>query len=460
MKTSLKLILLGSCLVALTNCGEKAQNPLHGYSVINTAVPPHEKEISTRFEIPADTHKITQEGDLHFIVGQEKSVTFKVEILAAYASELKFNLKLDESWASQGAKISSKSASEYVLTFKPSLQLLANSEESRNLPLELELVVLPSSSARAKNLFAGIHKKKSFQATIAKDASVPRIADRVLSTKGTTITLGASTDITFAVSAAGIESADELQILFDAQTQKPSRELLQTSGHYGLTSEAQLISSHNKAGILTATYKVTFDANKFWERTLIDIRADAGLRSKLQAARYTQAEARLVITAKSAKSSQAVNKEVFLVVDLGMAPSEVALQASEAGLAVESRKRGLENFSLKAVNGRGNLSLKEVKLDDATAVVKSGSHTIDSALANVSLRCSPVRSNDLQKLCEAGACAMNCQLIVQAKCANEDTTLNLKIKAESEVGGEAKTSDLNRTITIKKSTQACEGAKS
>lgn len=460
MRTLQKILLLALALMLLPNCGEKAQNPLHGYAVANTAVPPTEREKRTVTEL-VPTHRIAALDDLNFIEGQEKAVRFKVELLAAHPEETKIDLKQDDLLKEMGALLQKTAKDTWTLKWKPSLNILPDTKDSAAYDLKLKLEILPSSSTRAKSQFPnGTDLVSEFSVKLVKDQSVPRISDRVLLSNGQRLSLGQKTEIRFQVTAGQVSSSEDLEIRLNPESQKPSRELLQASGAYGISSQPEAIATRDHATGKTITYKMEFDTELFWQRVLADIKADARLRQKLQSADYLVAEARLVIEAKNKKTGRTQMREVFIDVDLGFSPGKPELIAIDAQLSVENKKTKVDKINLKADNGQGNLTLVSAAINEIQATETKGNFKIESPAADISIRCTPAARKDIVETCETGLCVLACQATIKGKCVDADTTLNLQMKVKNTVRHQNVEGTVTRQILIKKSQQNCEGAKS
>lgn len=453
------IAILGLALITLPHCGQKEQNPLHGYTVANTAVPPEQRDRRTITE-RVQTHKIEALDDLQFIEGQEKSVRFKVTLLAAHPDETKIELKQDDLLKAMGATLRKTAADVWTLSWKPSLNILPSTRDSARFDLKLKLDVLASSSARAKAQFpAGTDLTREFLVTLSKDQSVPKFADRILLSNGSKLSLGQKTEVRFQVSAGQIDGAEDLEIQLNPESQKPSRELLQASGAYGVAEAPEAIATRQEGVEKVVTYKLTFDSQKFWEQVLEDIQAEPRLIQKLQSAEYLTAEARLVIHAKNKKTGRSQTREVFIDVDLGFKPGAPELISTET-LVVASKRTKIDTLAVKADNGQGNLSVVTATINDTAATESKGSFSLDVAAATVTLRCTPANSKDLREKCQTGACVLNCRTTVKAKCAAEDTTLNLQLKVKSTVRHQEVEGVVTRQIQIQKSQKTCEGAQS
>ena len=451
-------------IFTLTHCGDIAtqQDPLDGYENAKKAVPIYERESITRYKFGA-THKISTSEELNFIQGQEKRIDFKVQILTSFADEANYKLKINPYFKNLGAQFKKKNNNTWTLTWKPSLNLLGNSEANKRLDLEVELEILNSSSDRIKELFAATYKKSPFQIVVSKDISIPQFTKAVRLSKSQRLSLGQKTKVYFTVSAGNILNADEIQILLNPEDQKPTRDLLQASGKNGVLEDIKVLKSEvDKDGRLQIHYSLDFDSQVFWNHMLEDIQADNIIKRNYLRGDFSHAEAQLVIIAKNKANNRSERKEVFIIIDLNLEPAQVELISEKNEFEIESVNESAEAFIIKSKNSMGDLSIDKVSLDKKEFDFNDNDkkYSLENENHNLSIECKTLKRQKILELCEIGNCALNCQLRVKSNCTEKDHISNIKIKLINVLSDKKISTTLTRQIKIKKSEVICEGVQS
>lgn len=454
----LKTVLASTSLLLLTNCGDGGgfitqQDPLEGYTHVKEAVTPFEREKIRRVEF-LRTHNIIKMGDLNFVLGEEHSVDFQVQILTAYPNETKYKLLLDSNTKALGAKLTKGEANKWTLTWKPNISLLANSEYSRKLNMKLKLDISDKSTQQAKKAFDGSHVYESYEITLNKNLSVPQFKGPLLIKPSQQLTIGQKAEILFTASAK-VARSDQIEVSVQSKKQIDTHGLLQASGHLGIVEKPKLEKSTTSTdGQLEATYSVAFDSQLFWNEVSKQVSSSA-------ISKFAKVEALLDIKIKNKTNNYTESKELLIIVDLGYKPAATEIVADKNTLEIKSAEQKENRFTIKSSNSQGNIDILSAMLNDEKIDLKDGKGHIENSNISLKLSCTEISkySSKLKaKHCSVGDCAMSCLVQAKAKCSNEDQVLNISLNTKNEIWDQVIQNTVVRQIKIMKSEALCEGA--